>query len=720
MNTDNSPIHSTPSAKTEEVATENIINPIHQIDLSRVPKQVFMKHLAPIIRKKYEKTQETKNVFLSQKEIDSLVEKRANEVTSKKYLVKENTEALKNIEQKMSNYRAKQMIRRKITPAPIRQNEMINNYRNKFAQQTTKPGGLPAYKIIETKISEKVLPFWERDTEIFEDLPQDTKNFFLGKTPLDFSSVENSDKELKYFQQDLTENKIILINFDNDTFTPIPNIDDETINIIKTLHTTCGVYIDIEETNISYPKFLENKNMVDFLYKNMSTELKDSYLNEYVTNKINYLKNIDNFDKYEDTNKVRRDVYNLYNTILHFYENKLAQTENGSENMKLLIEELKNNSKLITEKTIETVLNSEKESHFNDYKIEEYGIILPEHLRPKYEIKIVEPENIDVKQESVVIYNNDVGLANFSEYETNTTNQYNDVIISTYGSIYNEGQKVIQKYNKQNDDGIKPYNYYYDCLYQTFSYNCEPFERNPEMNAAKLDNIFKPLVKEVVMEKNKFAILYNTICSQTIVVEICNDTIKKVLENIKGTGFIKLFSIDIEIDNSTLITLIKSEFDGKVFDNITNLNDQLVVVSEFIKFNTEQRSKSIIKHNDESIKVKIILHSCFQINDNVNDKMKASQLFDLILYYGNQRNILTIESDKISGFKNRLSKYLTDNGLKKKRYNDGYYYYGIVKITDSVPNYSLIAELPSLNIKTIMHPWNKLNNTNDSFIGVYK
>ena len=35
----------------------------------------------------------------------------------------------------------------------------------------------------------------------------------------------------------------------------------------------------------------------------------------------------------------------------------------------------------------------------------------------------------------------------------------------------------------------------------------------------------------------------------------------------------------------------------------------------------------------------------------------------------------------MAGFKNRLSNYLKELNLQKKRYSDGYYYYGIVKKT---------------------------------------
>ena len=54
--------------------------------------------------------------------------------------------------------------------------------------------------------------------------------------------------------------------------------------------------------------------------------------------------------------------------------------------------------------------------------------------------------------------------------------------------------------------------------------------------------------------------------------------------------------------------------------------------------------------------------------------MKASVLYDIVT----KSDMCKIDKSKISGFRNRLSNYLKEIGLQKKRYNDGYYYYGIV------------------------------------------
>ena len=44
-----------------------------------------------------------------------------------------------------------------------------------------------------------------------------------------------------------------------------------------------------------------------------------------------------------------------------------------------------------------------------------------------------------------------------------------------------------------------------------------------------------------------------------------------------------------------------------------------------------------------------------------------------------KEKLCVIDKTKLAGCKNRLSNYLKELNLQKKRYSDGYYYYGIVK-----------------------------------------
>jgi hypothetical protein len=77
----------------------------------------------------------------------------------------------------------------------------------------------------------------------------------------------------------------------------------------------------------------------------------------------------------------------------------------------------------------------------------------------------------------------------------------------------------------------------------------------------------------------------------------------------------------------------------------------------------------------EEESVKNYFRQFFDLSDDINHKMKASVLYDNVL---ESNTLCKIDKTKLSSFKNRLSNYLKDLGLQKKRYNDGYYYYGIV------------------------------------------
>ena len=83
---------------------------------------------------------------------------------------------------------------------------------------------------------------------------------------------------------------------------------------------------------------------------------------------------------------------------------------------------------------------------------------------------------------------------------------------------------------------------------------------------------------------------------------------------------------------------------------------------------------------EEAKTVKSFLKNRYKISSDINHKMKASVIYDIII----KDESCIIDKLKISDFKNRLSVYLKDIGLQKKRYNDGYYYYGIVDKYDSI------------------------------------
>ncbi len=109
--------------------------------------------------------------------------------------------------------------------------------------------------------------------------------------------------------------------------------------------------------------------------------------------------------------------------------------------------------------------------------------------------------------------------------------------------------------------------------------------------------------------------------------------------------------------------------------------------------------------SSEESQVKKFLKSKYTIDDDINHKMKASALYDIII----SSKIVKIDEDKIAGFRNRLSKYLKDIGLQKKRYNDGFYYYGIVEKEPDINNleYGINTRVnkPNINIGEVSQKW---------------
>ena len=149
----------------------------------------------------------------------------------------------------------------------------------------------------------------------------------------------------------------------------------------------------------------------------------------------------------------------------------------------------------------------------------------------------------------------------------------------------------------------------------------------------------------------------------------------KVLNECPEYGFIELLQYDT-LDNS-MISQIKCMFHKKSFADVNELNEQLGVLEKFYNFLVETLKPTVVSNNDEETVVRNIILSHYDIDDNIENRMKANQLIDSVINL--QRNgplIYPFETDNNS-FRIRISKYLIKIGLKKHRYSDGYYYYGI-------------------------------------------
>ncbi len=117
-------------------------------------------------------------------------------------------------------------------------------------------------------------------------------------------------------------------------------------------------------------------------------------------------------------------------------------------------------------------------------------------------------------------------------------------------------------------------------------------------------------------------------------------------------------------------------FDNKLFnsfDDVKSLYHSIEQLENTIKDKVEQTTKSTEPIDSEEKRVKDWILFNYEISGNSDPeyRMKAAHLSDLL------EDRLNIKpSDKLS-FRNRLSKYLLGIGLNKKRFSDGFYYFGI-------------------------------------------
>jgi hypothetical protein len=407
-----------------------------------------------------------------------------------------------------------------------------------------------------------------------------------------------SKVRLEYENNDILKKnkKILFLNFEDDTFKAVLEVEDKYLDIIIDWYDSINLSLDIEETEYKIPEDISKNELSTILYKNIDYKYKNEYLDMYLPLMINNL---------------------LTKQKLYKFEKKIFNS---------LIKEDKNISENI---------------------LDNLGITIPDNMIYKEDY-----------------FYNDNGKINYVKEKNNRNN-------NSFGRLKDiEGNFDIICYNKSsiinydNSDTNKmylEYNSEYNCLYNSFGDNCESIE---EINKKVLNDS---------VQKSLIVVMFNPIYLQTIVVENPDKDTLYVIRNHNEYGFIQLFTLCINKNNTMLNTFIKKEYHQHIFNNIEELNNCLNTTSGFIDYNNLHINKNVLKINEET-EVKQYITNNFNLTDNIEDKMKASELYDLIL----ASPAINIDKDKISGFRNRLSKYLIDLGLKKKRYNDGYYYYGIV------------------------------------------
>ena len=428
---------------------------------------------------------------------------------------------------------------------------------------------------------------------------------------------------------------IILLNFEDDTMRPVLKIDEKYMTIIEKWYNDCDLLIDIEETNVSIPEVITSQDVIGVLFQDINYKFKDEYLNSYiplVIDKIISQRIIKCFE-----NK----YFNKISTTTHQYPIEINNYNNFVEEQiySVIGDNILSDMGIIIPEDIKSQpLNSP-----NDKNTLHQNNISPWNLT--YDSKRIYPENFIKKH---ILDDN----KNVSSDESNEILPYNNFFNTFYNfTLFDNSEDEIIP--------VECYNSQYNTLYPNFFDNC-----------IIIDNIDYKKVEEKNI--SSIVVLINDKFLQTLTIINPNQDMLHIIKNYSEFGFYELFGITT--NNNDIVNFIEREFNKAHFNDIDEVNKKLIVTSQYIQFSNKHNHSNNIASSEEN-QVKTFFNCKYTIDDDIHHKIKASTLYDIII----NSKVVKIDNDKITGFRTRLSKYLKDIGLQKKRYNDGFYYYGIVE-----------------------------------------
>jgi hypothetical protein len=170
-------------------------------------------------------------------------------------------------------------------------------------------------------------------------------------------------------------------------------------------------------------------------------------------------------------------------------------------------------------------------------------------------------------------------------------------------------------------------------------------------------------------KKEIFYIINHPYFQATFTIKNPDKEIIQLLQK-KKQGF-ELYNKCEIIDNS-IESIINKLFDGYMYDDDKELEKRLAALNTLCEGDEKE-----LKNNTEFGLIKEFIESRYEITNKLDDKLKAKDILymieDYLIYSSKGFNKGNLS------FRNKLSKYLLKMGLKKKRFSDGFYYYGLSK-----------------------------------------
>ena len=203
-------------------------------------------------------------------------------------------------------------------------------------------------------------------------------------------------------------------------------------------------------------------------------------------------------------------------------------------------------------------------------------------------------------------------------------------------------------------------------------YNNSDYENNSLLNLGGLHKLQKKDEKTLI----KYYIIYNEKYNGSFPITNPSNLELNILKN-KKLGFNIYEEIEVCKDNKEFITILNTLISNKVHDNENEFKKRINTIKNLYK-----QSEDDLKEKSEFDFIKSFINNRYKINNDIQYKIKASKILNIIEDYL-KYNISEFKTGKIS-FRNKLSKYLLELGLKKKRFTDGFYYYGLIHKNVSV------------------------------------
>lgn len=123
-----------------------------------------------------------------------------------------------------------------------------------------------------------------------------------------------------------------------------------------------------------------------------------------------------------------------------------------------------------------------------------------------------------------------------------------------------------------------------------------------------------------------------------------------------------------KFSENTHIQSMKNLFDKKYYEDEECLKEKIKSFKHL--YNIESKSSGSIHSLPEKERFNVILEHKFIVDKDPAHRMKASDL------YKQFTSLMNVPESTLL-FQRRLQGYFIESGLQKKRYTDGYYYYGI-------------------------------------------